>query len=495
MILITYLECMKPSFSFAPLLIIALLLPACHNSSDESLEAIKSPNPKGAGYLEKGGQFGATLASMADVNGDDTQELLVGAPGEEVDGKPGAGRVYLLDGSDGSVLQTWHSPRPKGQVLSSGFVDESGGKFGAAVASPGDLNGDGLDDVVVGAPVEEMVVQTENLIARTGDAKNRDTVATGRAYVISGADGSVLHQLTTPNPAVSGQFGGAVARVGDIDEDRYPDFVIGAGGESLTEALGEGRAYLFSGMDGDIVHTLKSSDPVQSGGYGQSVAGVGDVTGDRIPDVVVGAPYESFSGVKFAGRVYVVDSKSGTVTQTLSRPNGLGAYEFGRRLDGIRDVDGDATPDLVIGVPRAGHKRLAGEIHLRSAQDGSSIRTLRSPRGSEKEASFGSAVEGIDDVTGDGVPDVLVGEKGAEVEKHEDAGMAYLIDGVSGDSVRTFRSPNPKKGGNFGDEVSLIRQGDGEKKVAVGAPGESIGEKKAAGRVYIFDLEPEAPNE
>lgn len=216
--------------------------------------------------------FGRALA-VGDVNGDGKGDIAVGVPREDVG--PSDGRVYVFSGADGSVLLTLDSPKPQGMV---GFGDP---------LSMGDVNGDGKADIAVG-------LHNENV----GDNHRQ-----GRAYVFSGADGSLLLTLDTPNPHKDAHFGSSVA-LGEVNSDGKADIAVGAHYENVGAKSMQGRVYLFSGLDGSLLSTLDSPNPQAGGRFGHSVA-LGDVNDDGKADMAVGAYYEDVSGNADQGRAYV----------------------------------------------------------------------------------------------------------------------------------------------------------------------------------------------
>ena len=226
------------------------------------------------------GGFGASAAGAGDVNGDGFADLIVGAF-NETNGPVGAGRAYVFSGEDGGVLFELVSPH-----------GEANGQFGFPVAGVGDLNQDGSSDVVVGARLEdpgnspfqagrayiysgqgggllyELVSPNEvsgghfgSAVAGAGDV-NQDGIPDvvvgaereggsdppGRAYVFSGADGGVLFELVPPDAEPLGNFGYSAAGAGDVNQDGFADVVVGASSA--------GRAYVFSGQDGHALFTL-----------------------------------------------------------------------------------------------------------------------------------------------------------------------------------------------------------------------------------------------
>ncbi len=191
-----------------------------------------------------GGVWGWSVAGVGgDVDGDGVFDWLVGAPGEsEADSLPDAGRAYLISGTSGQVRQIFRSPRA-----------EENGNFGFTVAGlGGDIDGDSVPDVAIGAPFETV----------------RDSLSLGgRVYLFSGADGRLIAALASPHPEAQGRFGLSLAgAVGDLNGDDVPDLLVGAyfenPGAAPTDA---GRAYLFSGADRSLIRTLRSPSEAAGG--------------------------------------------------------------------------------------------------------------------------------------------------------------------------------------------------------------------------------------
>jgi hypothetical protein len=230
------------------------------------------------------GCFGYSVAGIGDADGDSLPDVAVGAVWEE-DG-PGlenAGRVYLFSGATGALLHSLVSPNPS----------EHGG-FGRSVSGVGDVDGDGHADLLVGA---------------SGEGGGTDSLHAGRAYVFSGLMGQVVSTMGSPNQQTRGWFGYAASGVGDLNGDGSPEVAVSAYGESGDPGdRGAGAAYVFPGRNGEVLCTLTSSKPDSEGVFGWSLAAAGDVNGDGLADLVVGAPGEGLGGLpEGAGRVYVID--------------------------------------------------------------------------------------------------------------------------------------------------------------------------------------------
>ena len=193
------------------------------------------------------------------------------------------------------------------------------------MAGAGDVNGDGAPDLLVANIVSDVLV-------------------------FSGADGSVLRTLDGP-PSSDG-FGEAVAGIGDVNGDGAADLLVGAsrarvGGESL-----QGRAFVFSGADASLLRTLDLPIPERFARLGSAVAGAGDVNGDGVPDILVGAPGHDVPGGELdQGQALVFSGADGSVLRTLDDPNPQSSANLGEVVAGIGDVDGDGAPDFLVGAP------------------------------------------------------------------------------------------------------------------------------------------------
>ena len=249
---------------------------------------LELPTPAGASL------FGYAVSALPDIDGDGRIELLVGAKG-------GNGAVYVLSGSDGSVLRTQTA--------------NANAEFGAGVNALADIDEDGVGDFVVGAPSD----------------------GSGRAYVYSGASGNLLFTLSAQSG--NGRFGEFfVAEAGDVDADGKTDIYVGA----FNENSGAGAAYVFSGRTGERLLRLAG---VSGEGLGTGRA-AGDVNGDGHADLIVGGYTYSGAGVSQGGRVTVY---SGADQSVLARVNGnLANGQFGFDAVGLGDVTADGKLDFIV---------------------------------------------------------------------------------------------------------------------------------------------------
>ena len=343
------------------------------------------------------------------------------------------------------------------QNLHSFHGEAAGDRFGWAVCSAGDTDGDGIDDWLFGSPFSD-----------------QNGTNSGSVRLVSGADGT--SRFTLHGVAPMDLFGYSLACAGDVDGDGFSDLVIGAYGNDDfgPEA---GTAYVFSGQSGALLHELSGGEAYENNGI--SVAGAGDVDGDGLDDVLVGAWGSDLAGSN-AGAARVFSGADGSLLRLL-----LGEAEldlFGVAVCGLGDVDGDGRADLAVGAKwndQAGSG--AGSVHVFSGADGSPLFILR---GAASGDSFGSSLACAGDIDNDGVNDLIVGALGADAPG-TNAGAATVFSGVDGGELLHFAGP--AAGDGFGVSVAGVgdMDGDGRADVIVGAHGNDAN-GASAGCARIF---------
>ena len=439
--------------SMIRLLVLGLLAPAAAllASADAQtlLLTLNTPNPQA--YAA----FGRSVA-VGDVNGDGKGDIAVSAPWEAVGGNTDQGRAYVFSGADGSLLFTLDTPNPQAEA-----------RFGRSVAV-GDVNGDGKGDIAVSAHYEDV----------GGNAEQ------GRAYVFSGANGSLLFTLDTPNPQTGAFFGQSVA-VGDVSGDGKADVAVGASMERVSDIDRQGRAYVFSGADGSLLLTLDRPKPQQFSVFGASVA-VGDVSGDGKADIAVGAYNEDVGTNADQGRAYVFSGADGSLLLTLDTPNPKAVGHFGDSL-AVGDVNGDGKGDIAVGAvgENVGGNASQGRAYVFSGANGSLLFTLDTPNPQAWVAFGASVVVGV--VNRPGKADIAVGAVYEDVGGNANQGRAYVFSGADGSLLLTLDTPNPQVWGQFGMSLAVgYVNGDGQGDIAIGASGENVGGNASQGRAYIF---------
>ncbi len=361
--------------------------------------------------------------------------------------------------------------------------DARNGGFASSVAMIGDIDGDGVPEILVGSP--------------------RENEYKGAAYIVSGADGTFLLSLSSPNAKKAGYFGTTVSSMGDIDGDEVTDLLIGAPGEEGAGWL-SGRAYVFSGSNGRLLHTFVSPIVTSHDRFGEAVS-IGDISGDGIADVLItatsanGPAWKPDNGHLTNGRAYAFSGSDGRLLHTLTSPEPKAGGQFGRAIAPVEDVDGDGVPDFVIGAPNEGGEMpLSGRAYVFSGRNGSLLRTLTSPE-PENMGTFGASIAGSGDMNGDGSPDALITQPNSESGK----GRVYLVSLTDGHVVRTYR-PTSTTGVRFGVDVALAGDidGDGVSEILVGEY-DTDGDDWDKGGVYLVSgadgtvlraiMEPEPP--
>ena len=434
------------------------LLQVTLSGSAGAYQALAAPEPEASGL------FGRSIAGIEDVDGGGSGDLVIGAMSVTAGGFSGSGKVYLVSGEDGSLIRILESPTP-----------ETGGRFGMSVAVASDANGNGYDDILVSAPLED-----------PGSSPSDS----GRVHLFDGFTGTLLRTLVSPNEETNGQFGFAVSGIPDVNNDGRGEVLVGAHSESPGASPSEaGRAYIFDGSTGTLLRTLASPNEVSTGHFGWSVSGLSDVNGDGHGDVLIGAPDETAGGHGNGGHAYIFSGATGGLLNTLTSPNVEEAGNFGASVSRVPDINGDGIDDVVAGAfadDPGSAPTDAGRAYVFSGSSGSVLRTLISPD-EENSGYFGVHVVGITDTNGDGLGEVLVGSYEDPGGSPEQAGRAHLFDGAGGGVLRTFASPNEEATGRFGAAMSGIPDinGDSYPEIAITAHNED-GTYVNEGAVYLF---------
>ena len=262
----------------------------------------------------------------------------------------------------------------------------------------------------------------------------------GSAYVYSGTDGRLIHQVNGEN--FGDLFGWSVSMLGDVDGDGVLDFIVGAPFADPDELREDGgSAYVYSGANRALIHQV---DGHQGGdNFGWSVSGAGDIDGDGTPDFLVGAYHTQRGGLGLAGTVYFY---SGAETFNA---------QFGYSVSGAGDVNGDGRADIVAGAPFTHHGAInnAGRAYVYSAID----RVLIHREGGQTVFErFGVSVSTVGDVDGDAVPDFMVGADLADPAGLLDAGSAFVYSGADGSEIHQRHGETASD--NFG--ISVSKAGD-----------------------------------
>ncbi|MBL8767505.1 MAG: FG-GAP repeat protein [Planctomycetes bacterium] len=370
-------------------------------------------------------EFGFAVAGGADLDGDGFDDVVVGNPGSPSASSLG-GRVDVHSGANGAPLHHWGS---------SGDFD----RFGTSVRFGGDVDGDGIVDVVIGAP--------QFLFASASQG--------GFVEVRSGATGAVLH----PVAGAMGDCGGWSVQGGhDDDADGTPDFVFGANQKQLA-SLAPGYVRVVSGATGQALLHLSGS--IAKGQFGHAVRFVGDANGDGTTEIAVSAANGGVA-LPFAGHVFVHAGSNGSL---LWQSFGTTPDErFAFALCAPGDLDGDGRADLVFGSP--GADLAVNDPGVVTAVRGLDGVPVWSRWGSAAGFGSGGSVGVIGDVDGDGFADLAAGNEPL-------LPFPRTIDVLSG-RTGALRSAivDPYGSSSFGHALDGAGDvnGDGAPELVVGAP-------------------------
>jgi len=418
-------------------------------------------------------QYAAAVSSLGDLDGDGRDELAVGAVfDDDGGGSPGANLgavwIHFLDAAGTPVAHQ------KISRTGGGFGGDlgPGDNFGRAVEGLGDLDGDGVPDLAVGAPLDDDGGANQGALWIL--FLNADGSVKGHAK-ISETQGGFPAGLLDPGD----QLGRAIARVGDLDGDGTADLAVGAPLDR-DGGVGRGAVYvLFLHPDGSVASVRKisstqgglSSPLANNAHFGFALAGLGDRDGDGTLELAVGAPDQVVAGQ----RLGVVDVLSlrpdGTVASAVRISEGLGGFDgdldpgddFGASLAALGDLDGDGWGDLAVGASydddgAAGSPVDRGAVWILLLSQDASV--AGSQKVSETQGGltatlgdtdrFGTSVARTSDRNADGVPDLCVGAS-FDDEGGPNCGALYVLHLDDGTLPANPAHPSASAGGPLAD--------------------------------------------
>ncbi len=423
-----------------------------------------------------GDSSGVSVSAAGDVNGDGVDDLLIGAGNADPNG-PSSGASYVVFGASGvgnsGTLELSSLEGSNGFVLNGVAAFD---RSGYSVSAAGDVNGDGIDDLLIGAPSAFPYGSPSGTSYVVFGASGVGSSGTLELSALDGSDGFVLNGVDLADGS-----GHSVSAAGDVNGDGVDDLLIGArdadpngsnSGASYVvfgaSGVGTGGTLELSALDGSNGFVLNGVAAFDRSGY--SVSAAGDVNGDGVDDLLIGAYGAAPNGIR-SGASYVVFGASGvgnSGTLELSSLdgssgfvlNGVAAFDqSGYSVSAAGDVNGDGIDDLLIGafgadpngsgsgasyvVFGASGVGSGGTLEL-SALDGNTGFVLNGVAVGDRS---GRSVSAAGDVNGDGIDDLLIGALTAD-PNGDLSGASYVVFGQSSDSTPPTANPNQSPAAN-----------------------------------------------
>jgi VCBS repeat protein len=384
-----------------------------------------------------GDVYGWIARNIGDVDGDGVADFSTSAPFKTVDDQARCGKVYTYSGRTGELL--WEITGLPGALL------------GIGIGEAGDVNADGIPDVVCGSP------------------------GTNQSFVYSGDDGQELMRFENPTTGVS--FGRKVMGVGDVNADGHADVLLGSPGTppQNDDTAHPGAAFLYSGKDGELLAELTGQEA--GDGFGQSVGG-GLV--DGVPHLLIGA---GNAGPGDRGRMYVYTYEDGSAGLRAALDGQEKDVNFGWMFTSlVGDVNGDGVIDIYTtdwSSNRAG--KGAGRIAIYS---GKTMEILHDIDGSVGGENFGIGTCEAGDLDGDGCDDFVVGAW-QNAQGAASGGKVYIYSGKTGQLMQTITSTVP--GETFGFDTTTLGDVDGDGVIdLLLTSGYSPANGERSGRVWVI---------
>ena len=397
---------------------------------------------------------GYSVSAAGDINGDGIDDLIIGADKADSSAE-NAGSSYVVFGTTSGFAATLALSSLNG---SNGFrldgVGESD-RAGFSVSGAADVNSDGIDDLIIGAPFAgPNGIESGSTYVVFGKTTSFDATLD-----LSGLDGSDGFRLD--GAAMGDRSGHSVRAAGDINGDGVDDLIIGAYG-AQPNGPSSGSSYVVFGKTTSFGATLALSELDGSNGFrldglatldssGIAVSSAGDINGDGIDDLVIGAPYADPNG-DYSGSSYVVFGRTAgfAATTPLSNLDGSNGFRLdgaaagdtaGNSVNAAGDFNGDGVDDLIIGArgadPNGDYSGSSCVVFGKTTSFDATV-ALSGIDGTDGLRldgvvafdSSGFSVSAAGDINGDGVDDLIIGADGADPNGSSNSGSSYVVFGI-----------------------------------------------------------------
>ncbi len=414
-------------------------------------------------------QFGTSVSTAGDVNGDGYSDVIIGAQ-YATNGQSFEGAAYVYHGSSTGITNTIQTLLECNQASAS---------MGRSVAAAGDVNGDGYSDVIVGA------LQFDN-----GNADE------GAAFIFHGSASGITPaiQAQLEGNQNNARYGVSVSSAGNVNGDAYSDVIVGA--EYFDNGnSNEGAAFIYHGSASGITLTIQTQLEcgLDNAQLGHSVSGAGDVNGDGYSDVIAGA-WNYTNGQSQEGAFFVYHGSGTGITTTVqaSLEGNQNSVELGYSVSTAGDVNGDGYSDVMVGAPQYtnGQTYEGGTFVYLGSASGINTGNATQLESNQAFARMGYSVAAAGDVNGDGYSDMIVGAYLYD-NGQTDEGAAFVYHGSSGgvsNSPNSIADDANQANAYLGWSVASAGDvnADGYSDVIIGAIGYDAPTISNEGRVFVY---------
>ena len=376
------------------------------------------------------------------------------------------------------------------------------GRWGERLVLAGDIDDDAVNDYFVATPSHTVGALTNS----------------GRVYLVSGRTHAVLYRIDSPEPQAEAQFGFYISAFGDANRDGELDIAIGTDAQNVAGNTRQGKAWVFNGNNGTLLYGLDNPDPQADGRFGSRIGAAGDVTGDGVGDVLVGAsnndiPAGCGVGVATAaalaegcyrniGQAYIFSGLTGSLVRTLNVPTadrdflGLkcftGCGSFGIAVQSPGDANANGVRDQLVGASSltTAAGSAVGRMYVFEGATGG-LRLRIDPPEPQPGSNWGfqdAAPDSPGDVNGDGRADLYANGFTHNGPAGPGQGRAWIFSGANGALMRTLDDPEPTEGGQWGWSVAATDYNkDGVPDQYIGQSPHHVAGANDNGGAYVMD--------